>query len=268
MSTFEERYLSGRELWGDSFSDEEIAAWFADEKDAYAQLGAETGSAGAYGYHAFNEWHGFRHLPAGRYDRVLGLGSAFGAEFLPVLDRLGSLTVLEPAATLRSADLKGVPIQYVDPQPSGLMPFGTGSFDLVTSFGTLHHIPNVSTVVAEMARVTRPGGWVLIREPVISMGDWRSPRGSGVTVRERGIPLELFPAMFERVGLRVERGTLSMFPTTRRLGRYHLGFDTRAGVVLDAVLSRLTARSMRYHAQTRWQKVRPTAVFYVLEKVS
>ncbi|MDX6242678.1 MAG: hypothetical protein QOE76_401, partial [Frankiales bacterium] len=219
------------------------------------------------GYGAFNKWHGFRHLPAGRYDRVLGLGSAFGAEFLPVLGRLGSLTVLEPAASLRSADLQGVPIQYVDPQPSGLMPFDTASFDLVTSFGTLHHIPNVSTVVAEMARVTRPGGWLLIREPVISMGDWRAPRGRGVTVRERGIPVGLFPAMFERAGLRVARGALCMFPTTRRLGAYHLGFDSRAGVILDAVLSRLTARTLHYHAQTRWQKVRPTAVFYVLEKV-
>jgi ubiquinone/menaquinone biosynthesis C-methylase UbiE len=41
------------------------------------------------------------------------------------------------------------------------LPFADASFDVAYSFKVLAHIQDIRTALAEMARVTRPGGWVL-----------------------------------------------------------------------------------------------------------
>jgi SAM-dependent methyltransferase len=45
------------------------------------------------------------------------------------------------------------------------LPFADGSFDLVTCQTVLIHVPDPEAVIAEMVRVTRPGGQVLAAEP-------------------------------------------------------------------------------------------------------
>jgi SAM-dependent methyltransferase len=48
------------------------------------------------------------------------------------------------------------------------LPFRDGSFDIACCFSTLDHIPgrqNRARAVMEMARVTRPGGWVVVTVP-------------------------------------------------------------------------------------------------------
>ncbi|HVF05715.1 MAG TPA: class I SAM-dependent methyltransferase [Frankiaceae bacterium] len=266
MTAAEERCLRGEAIWGDDFSLPEIEAWFADEEEGYAALGAaEHGSADSYGYHALNVRCGYRHLPPGRIGRALGLGSAYGGEFLPVISRVNAVTVLEPSAALRTPELRGVPLTYVSPVPNGDMPFGKASFDLVVSFGTLHHIPNVTHVVGEIGRVTRAGGHVLVREPTTSMGDWRRPR-AGLTKHERGIPRPALLAAFDRAGLDVVHETRCMFPTTRRLAARGLGFNSEVGVTLDLALSAMTAWNSRYRATAQWHKVQPTASFFVLRR--
>jgi SAM-dependent methyltransferase len=42
------------------------------------------------------------------------------------------------------------------------LPFADESFDLVTSFGVLHHTPNTQTAIREAIRVLRPGGRVIL----------------------------------------------------------------------------------------------------------
>jgi SAM-dependent methyltransferase len=262
-------YLSGLRLWGDDFSGEQIAAWFEDEREAYAdELGGAAGGPEGYSYHALNTRHGFRHLPPSAFRRAVGLGSAFGGEFLPIVDRVGSIVIVEPSASMRSPDLRGVPLQYAEPTPSGDLPFPAASFDLALCFGVLHHIPNVSHVVSELGRVLQPGGWALIREPVISMGDWRGQRKPGITRRERGIPQHLLRSMVDSAGFDVMRETLCMFPTTGRLGRKwkSLGPNAALGVLVDRGLSAATTWNLRYHATTGWSKIRPTSVFLVLRR--
>jgi SAM-dependent methyltransferase len=260
---FEARFLSGRALYGDDFTPAEIEAWYDDEREGYANLGsgAEDNSSGrGYGYHNFNRRHAFRYLPPGPLGDALGLGAAYGDEFAPIIDRVDSITILEPSKALRSPAVKDVALKYVDPAPSGLMPFDDASFDLVTSFGVLHHIPNVTTVVNEVVRVLRRGGLFVVREPIHSMGDWRRPR-RGLTSRERGIPRRIFEEMVES-RLSVIHASLCDFPLRQRIGEY----DAPWNVALDAALSRLFAFNYRYHARTTWQKVRPCSLAIVLRK--
>ena len=47
------------------------------------------------------------------------------------------------------------------------LPFEYGSFDLAGSLRTLHHIPRPELAVAELTRVTRPGGRLLVVDQIV-----------------------------------------------------------------------------------------------------
>lgn len=269
---FENRFLSGAELWGDDMGDADLLAWYRAEEEGYATLvdGTDPDSARAaehgYGYGPLNQWHGFRRLPPKHFESALGLGSSYGDEFLPIAGRLEALTIVEPSKTLRSTSVGPLTPTYLDPSPSGDLPCATSSFDLIVCLGVLHHIPNVTHVIGEMARVAKPESWLLLREPVVSMGDWRHAR-SGLTSRERGIPRRYLERVIEDAGFRLHRAAWCAFPTTSRLGtlNHRLGFGGRPGVWLDATLSKLSSPNYRYHPRSRIQKIRPTSVFYVAQ---
>jgi ubiquinone/menaquinone biosynthesis C-methylase UbiE len=55
-----------------------------------------------------------------------------------------------------------------------LQPLPDGAFDLVATYSVLHHIPDYAALVAEMARVVRPGGIVVIDHERTDES-WRSP---------------------------------------------------------------------------------------------
>jgi ubiquinone/menaquinone biosynthesis C-methylase UbiE len=42
------------------------------------------------------------------------------------------------------------------------LPFANDSFDLVCSFKVLAHVPDIARALSEIARVTRPGGWMAL----------------------------------------------------------------------------------------------------------
>lgn len=257
-------YFDGTRLWGDDFDPAQIAAWFEDEREAYAQLGDATHAE--YGYHALNWRHGFRWLPAGAFDRVLGLGSARGCELRPILARTRRITIVESSAELRASEIDGVPVEHVAPDASGSLPFADGAFDLATCFGVLHHIPNVSRVIGELHRCLRPGGHALVREPIVSMGDWRSPR-RGLTRRERGIPLPWFRDAIARTGFVIRKATACWFPVVTRAAQalgIRAPFNRTAIVALDAFASRAFTWNLRYHPRTGLDRLRPTSMFFVL----
>jgi SAM-dependent methyltransferase len=261
------RCLRGEKLHGDDFSIDAIQEWFDDEREAYANLGAKDRESYRYGYHALNTEHGFRHLPDRRFERALSFGGAYGDELLPVIARVNSVVISDPSDAFGVCEIRGVPVDYTKPRADGTIPFAACSFNLLTCFGVLHHIPNVSTVIAEFYRCLAPDGYALVREPVISMGDWRKPR-RGLTMRERGIPLGIMRDILRRAGFTIVRETLCMFPLTYRL-RWFLRepvFNYRGVVAWDRWLGGLFGRNVRYNATRPWHRFRPAAAFYVLHK--
>lgn len=268
-------YFSGKKLYGDDFTHEQIQAWYADEKEGYANLVAEfewAESHGAYGYHELNTLHGFRYIPKNAvFERALGLGSALGDEFLPIISQIKSISILEPSDNLVSDQLQGVALEYKKPTVEGRIEYPDNYFQLETCFGTLHHIPNVSFVLGELHRVLAPGGYLLIREPVHSMGDWRYPR-HGLTKRERGIPVGLLRARIRELGFEVVNESFCFAMTfflERKIGRFFKRplHEYKWYIYLDKVLSAMTVFNLRYHAENPLQRIAPSSVFYVLKKL-
>jgi SAM-dependent methyltransferase len=258
-----ERYSGGELLYGDDFSTDQIESWFRDETDAYFNLG-EKPRSGQYGYHALNWHHGFRHLPSVPFEHVLGIGSAFGEELSPILNRAKKVTIIEP-----SEGFHNPAYQYVKPDPTWRMMFADGTFDLITCFGVLHHIPNVSTVLSELARCMTPGGWLLLREPNNSMGNWDLPR-RGLTHHERGIPLKIHLRIIYQARLRIFYQSRCMFSLTSRIELFLRAgqsvYNTRWIVSFDAKVSNLSFWSKCYHPTNLLSRLRPWATFLILRK--
>ena len=260
-----EVYFAGQKLFGDDFSIEEIKKWYEDEKEAYANLGAKDAGNYRYMYHALNQLHGFRYLPNKVFENVLGLGSAYGDEFMPTSSRIQHLTILEPSTAFTPRTT--IPTSYVKPSIDGEMPFDNGYFDLITSLGVLHHIPNVTMVIKEISRCLSLGGYSLIREPIVSMGDWTKPR-PGLTKRERGIPLNIFREILNDSGLTIVRESFCILPIMMRLGRiFNIPvYNNTAITWLDAMLSNFLIKAYRYHSEAIIHKLSPVSVYYVLSK--
>ncbi|OHB62431.1 MAG: hypothetical protein A2Y76_06825 [Planctomycetes bacterium RBG_13_60_9] len=260
-------YLAGRKLYGDDFSLPEIEKWYEDERDGYAGLISRKGAPYAYEFHLLNRLHGFRFIRDGRFKSALGLGSAYGDEFLPIVSRIDHITILDPSDTFCVTDVGGVPCDSMRPSVDGLMPFGDGSFDLALCLSVLHHIANVTTVVKELYRCLSTGGCLLLREPIVSMGDWTQPRRRA-TRRERGIPLDILRDIVRAAGFRVVRQRLCVFPPIAKLWRYfgRSAYNNAVATRVDAALCRLLRSRVRYHATRLSHKIRPVAVYFVLTK--
>jgi SAM-dependent methyltransferase len=264
MTSSFEKYSDGKTLYGDDFSPDQIESWFRDEEKAYYRLPEER-APGVYAYHARNWRHGFRHLPCVSFEHVLCVGGAYGDELRPILSHAKRVTILESASEFQNPKF-----EYVKPDMSGRMPFADNSFELVTCLGVLHHIPNVSAVVSEMARCTKPLGWQLICEPTHSMGNWDRSRGRYLTPRERGIPAAILRKIVTDAGLQIVRERRCMFSLTPRfqfiLPKKHFVFNTNWITAVDDYVSNLPLWSERYQAANVLQRLRPWALFLVLRK--
>jgi ubiquinone/menaquinone biosynthesis C-methylase UbiE len=109
-----------------------------------------------------------RQLMHGAHGRLLAIGCAAGGE-IPPLRAMGFELVgidivdgmLRSAQQRFSAD-PGVTFCQADIEH---LPFADGSFDHVLCLGVLEYVPAYGPSVAEMNRVVRPGGRVLISVP-------------------------------------------------------------------------------------------------------
>jgi len=105
-----------------------------------------------------------RHA-AGRDVLDVGCNTGYGTlRFTPVARRVVGVDVSPraiEAARLRAPD--GHP-EFVVTNGFAL-PFADASFDLVTSFQVLEHVPDATAFLGELARVSRPSGMVILATP-------------------------------------------------------------------------------------------------------
>lgn len=260
-------YLDGDRLYGDDFVGDELLTWFEDEREAYYNLGKERQNY-QYKYHEMDRAYGYKHLRGKSFRHVLGIGSAYGDELLPIVDRCQRITIIEPTEAFAVSEIGGVPTEYVKPQPSGDLPFDDNTFDLITCFSALHHMANVSHIVQECFRCLAADGYLLSREPIVSLGDWRVPRGR-LTKRQRGIPRHLMRQIVEGAGFHVVREAVLSFGLARKLWDPLIKkpfYNSKVAVTLDWLCCRAFAWNYRYHARSVFQKLRPSVAYYVLQK--
>lgn len=263
-------FFSGKRLYGDDFTEEQILQWYRDEEEGYANLGSNNKEQYSYQYTSMNELYGFQYIDKNRkFQNALGFGSAYGYEFLPILNQIEKLTIIEPSEQLRSKQLGNLWPTYEKPNIMGNLDFPDNSFDIIICLGVLHHIPNVSYVLSELHRVLSPNGIIIIREPIISMGDWRTPR-KGLTKNERGIPLSLFNKFVEKNRLKV---------VSKKFCDSSFAYKIISKVLLkpynslliqrvDKLFSLLFSFNYKYH-RNRWnyfKKLTPTSIYLVLLK--
>jgi SAM-dependent methyltransferase len=180
----------------------------------------------------------------GSPERVLDVGSADGpsARWLPVHGRVAVDT-----------DARGL-VPGRDVRASALaLPFADGSFDVVAAFDVIEHCEPESVAVAELARVLRPGGRMLVSVPAYA---WAWSDHDVRAGHHRRYTRGRMVAALEREGLEVVRSThafASVFPmfvaerAVRRLRRPEPG-TSRLPVPAPAV-DRLLRALCRHEAR-------------------
>jgi SAM-dependent methyltransferase len=265
--SFEARYLSGAALYGDDFDAEGIARWFREEEYAYFNLAVPDKNY-QYDWHGINRVHGYSAIAGRRFQRCLAYGCARGDDVAPIAGQVDEFIAVEPAEQWWSDRINGTPARYRKPTMPGDIELPSGSIDLAVTFGVLHHIPNVSHVLGEIARVLGAGGIYMLREPICTMGDWRGPRGA-LTPNERGLPPRWLRQKLDALGFRALRERYCAFPGAQLFSRaMGLGENLNNSFVVraDYLACLLFRWNLHYHRDTSFKLLAPTSVFYVLEK--
>jgi 2-polyprenyl-3-methyl-5-hydroxy-6-metoxy-1,4-benzoquinol methylase len=172
---------------------------------------------GEHGPEAKTAWHlmALKHLGDVAGLRVLEIGCGSG-EFSKVLGERG--------ATVTAADISPVAVDHARKVTSGLpvtvevadvmsLPYGDETFDLVVSLETLEHTPDPFTATAQLVRVTKRRGRLIITTPnyMSLMGISRGLlRLVGQRFTEGGQPINKFITLprrlrdLRRLGCRVD----------------------------------------------------------------
>ena len=107
-------------------------------------------------------------LPTGE-ERALDVGTGAGAlafALAPLVHEVvGVDRVPELLAQARTRAAQFANVELVEADATAL-PFPDASFDLAATIRTLHHVPRPELVIAELTRVTRPGGRVLVVDQI------------------------------------------------------------------------------------------------------
>lgn len=106
-------------------------------------------------------------VPLGGDERALDAGAGAGALAFALAPLVREVVAVELVPELIERGRANAPsnVSFVEGDITNL-DFGRASFDLAGTLRTLHHVSRPELVVAELTRVTRPGGTVLVVDQI------------------------------------------------------------------------------------------------------
>ncbi len=137
-----------------------MSSSMADNRTYYDAFAATYEARRHEPYHRFlddSELAVVAPLAAGRDVLEVGCGTGLVLERLADVARHATGVDLSPGM-LAKAHARGLDVREGD---ATALPFPDASFDVTCSFKVLAHVPDLARALAEMARVTRPGGFVV-----------------------------------------------------------------------------------------------------------
>lgn len=262
-------------LVGDDFTDEQLALWFSQEQEAFYEADAGNSEEdGWYAYMRYVNWVlGFAVVKEAKIPLtamlVLGPGSGTEVQRFAHAHPACRLNFLEASENFQSELRQRFPTsQIVVPRFTGEIALDDKTQDLVCAFSVLHHIPNVSKVISEVSRVMRPGGFLIVREPCSSMGDWRSLRSA--TPNERGISRQMMLEIAKKAGFELEKAPVPIIlEPINKLLKKTIGFKNVPFPVLyqiDRALSKLVSFNDYYWRDSWLKKIGPSSYFYLFRR--
>jgi SAM-dependent methyltransferase len=181
------------------------------------------------------------HLGNRTAGRALDLGCGLGG-FLPSLAGLGYEVYGADMDLTSLVHCRDRGFDRVILSDSYSLPFPDDSFDLVAMFDAIEHVEHDDRAMAEVARVLKPGGKVIISVPAYQFLFANNDR---VAQHYRRYNRTTVRRLFEQAGLRVERNSHSnvfLFPVILPL------------VLLIKLLEGLTAKAapQQQHSNLSW----------------
>lgn len=265
------KYFTGDYLYGEDFDDDQVKMWFNGEREAYYYFEASDRQKYKYYHNAINIYHGYKWLdPEKNNLTILSIGGAYGDELLPIMDKISKIFILESSPKYESNSIKGVDLEYLEASHNGKIPLPDNSVDLITCFGVLHHLPQIRPIFKEMSRCLAHGGIILIREPIVSMGDWTKVR-KNATVNERGIPVKILKDIIIQNNLNINRERYCIFYpfpsfTSILSSIGFIPYNSLLFVLFDDLICNSLPWKIRYHPQRIIQKIQPSCVFFIAQK--
>lgn len=147
-----------------------------------------------------------RELPLDAAMEVLDYGCGSGLVTLGLLPLVGTITGADSSKgmlevlqrKLNEGKVENVTVQLLDLERQTL----DASYDLITSAMTLHHVQDVSALIASLAAALKPGGFLALADLETEDGSFHSDSAG---VLHHGFSREFLTGEFSKNGLREVR---------------------------------------------------------------
>ena len=269
------RYLTGEYLVGDDFNLDEITQWYKEEEEAYCELAGENNKE--YLYQKINNFYGLRNEIKNLQDKaninILCFGAAWGGEVKGIMQLLNDfkindakITIIDSSSEMLDKAKKELGVDTIKANVNGIIDCSDNTFDLITCFGVLHHIPNVSFVFSELIRVLKKDRVLLLREPISSMGNWSSQR-IGTTINERGLGVKYIRRLIETNNVNILKLNYLLFsPLTKLMSKVGFDLSNKLIIYIDYLLSKIFSWNINYNRNALLDKFSPGSVFLIIKK--